>query len=267
MQIIDKNDHSVAKLDGLKPNLSDPVSGDQKKFNDLLTSSMKTGYPVTDEKPKAELYTNDKLENKIPGWVNLDYGYDPQNPRKPNMREMIEAISGKKMEELHKEPEAMWQRVNQQASEILYGVIGSNEDTRDWNSIMESENIVKAAQEQTGAMYKPTVEILSSFDENKTLTEQIAVIKDKTGKTLRPLTNDLPLTAETLFNFGATRDSVPTNIEERIDPKKFDNDLLAFLKNFGNNATSVQQIIVQSASEAISNKISKEIPLDELAKL
>jgi len=39
------------------------------------------------------------------------------------------------------------------------------------------------------------------------------------------------------------------------------------LKNFDNNPTSIQQVVVQSASEVIANKISQEIPLDELAKL
>ena len=44
-----------------------------------------------------------KIENGIPSWVDPDYGYDPQNPRKPNMRELMEAISGKDVEDLYAE--------------------------------------------------------------------------------------------------------------------------------------------------------------------
>ena len=99
------------------------------------------------------------------------------------------------------------------------------------------------------------------------LTEQIAVIKDNKGNILRSLSNDISSAEETLLNFGATKESIPTNLEKKIDPEKFDNDLLTFLKNFDNNPTSVQQIVIQSASEVIANKISQEIPLDELAKL
>ena len=32
--------------------------------------------------------------NNIPAWVDPDYSYDPSNPRKPNMREMMELIAG-----------------------------------------------------------------------------------------------------------------------------------------------------------------------------
>ena len=132
---------------------------------------------------------------------------------------------------------------------------------------MSSSDILTEAREQTGAMYKPEVDIQSNFNDDGILTEQIAVIKDNKGNILRSLSNDITSAEETLLNFGATKESIPTNLEEKIDPEKFENDLLAFLKNFDNNPTSVQQIVVQSASEAIANKISQEIPLDELAKL
>ena len=150
---------------------------------------------------------------------------------------------------------------------MLHGVVGSNIDTRDWQSIMTSKNIIEEIQKETRAMYEPEVDIVSSFDVNNVLTKQIAVIKDNKGNTLRSLSNDTTSAEEILLNFGATKESVPTNLEERINPEKFDNDLLAFLKNFDNNPTSIQQVVVQSASEVIANKISQEIPLDELAKL
>ena len=150
---------------------------------------------------------------------------------------------------------------------MLYGVIGSNFDTRDWTSIMSSDDILKAAKDQTAIMYDPNVDILSNFDENNNLTGQTAVIKDKEGNILRSIPENLSLAEETLLNFGATKESIPTNLDERILPEKFDDDLLAFLKSFDNSPTSIEQVVVQSASEVIAKKIAQEIPLDELAKL
>jgi hypothetical protein len=132
---------------------------------------------------------------------------------------------------------------------------------------MTSNYISAAAKEQTRMMYEPEVDIQSNFNSDGVLTEQIAVIKDNKGNTLRSLPSDITSAEETLINFGATSESIPTNLEERINPEKFDSDLLDFLKNFNNNPTSIQQVVVQSASEVIASKISQEIPLDELAKL
>jgi hypothetical protein len=267
MKIIDKIDHLITKLTELKPALSDNSSSNEGKFNHLLSSSIAKGYMITDEAMEAALYTNPKRENGIPSWVDTDYSYDPENPRKPNLRELMEAISGESVEELYAGTEANWQKISRQASDILYGVVGANEDTRNWLNIMESKDIVTAAREETGAMYEPEVAIKSNFNNDGILTEQIAIIKDNKGNTLRSLSSDVSFTEETLLNFGTTKESIPSNLEEQIDPAKFDNDLLAFLKNFNKNPTSIQQVVVQSASEVIANKISQEIPLDELAKL
>jgi hypothetical protein len=179
----------------------------------------------------------------------------------------MEAMSGKSVEDLYTEPDKNWQKISRQASEMLYGVVGANEDSRDWLSIMNSGDILTEARKQTGAMYEPEVDIQSSVNDDGILTEQIAFIKDSKGNTLRPLSTDITFAEETLINFGATKESIPTNLDELINPGKFDSDLLAFLKIFDNHPTSIQQVVVQSASEVIANKISQEIPLDELAKL
>jgi hypothetical protein len=267
MQIINKIDHLITKLTELKPALSDNLSSNEKKFNELLSSTISTGYPVDDEPTGATLSTHAKLESGVPSWVDPNCGYDPQNPRKPNISELAEALSRKSVENLYAETDGTQQKNSRQASNLLYGVVGANEDTRDWLLIMASEDIMMAAQEQTRIMYEPEVDINSSFDENDILTEQLAVIKDRNGNILRSLSSDISSTEETLLNFGVTKESIPNNLEDRVDPKKFDNDLLSFLKNFDNKPTSIQQVVIQSASEVIANKISQEIPLDELAKL
>ena len=132
---------------------------------------------------------------------------------------------------------------------------------------MNSSDILTNAREQTGLMYDPKVDIQSNFNDEGILIEQIALIKDNKDNILRSLPNSVSSAEEVLLNFGATKKSIPTNIEEQIDPEVFDDDLLAFLKSFDHSPTSIKQVVVQSASEVIANKISQEIPLDELAKL
>ena len=267
MQIVNKIDPLTTKLSELEPVLSNGSSINEQNFNELLSSSIATGHAITDKAIEVALSTNAKLENGIPGWVNPNFDYDPENPRKPNLRELMEAMSGKSVEDLYAEPDKNWQKISRQASEMLYGVVGANEDSRDWPSIMNSNNILTETRKQTGAMYEPKVDIQSNFNNDGVLSDQIAVIKDNKGNTLRSLPSDITSAEETLINFGATKDSIPTNIEARINPEKFDDGLLAFLKNFDNNPTSIQQVVVQSASEVIAKKISQEIPMDELAKL
>ena len=247
--------------------LLDDPSRNKTRFNELLTASIATNFTDTDKAVKAKLSQNTKTENGIPSWVDPDYGYDPNNPRKPNLRELMEAVSGTNIENLYEEPEENWQKISHQASQMLSGVIGANEDTRDWAQIMNSSDILTKAREQTGAMYKPEVDIQSNFNDDGILTDQIAVIKDNKGNTLRSLSNNTTSAEEELLNFGATKGSIPINLEERINPEKFDAELLAFLKNFDGSPTSVQQLVVHNASEVIANKISQEIPLDELTKL
>ena len=267
MQVAGKIDKLITELTKLRPTLSDDQTSNESRFSDLLSASLKNDDRTAETGIDAALPNNAKLENEIPGWVDPDYGYDPNNPRKPNMRELMEAMSGKNVEDLYKEPKEDWQKISHQASQMLYGVIGANEDTRDWPSIMKASDILTEAQEQTGAMYKPEVDIQSNFNDDGILIEQVAVIKDSKGSTLTTLSSNITSAEETLLNFGATKESIPTNLGERINPEKFDAELLAFLKSFDHSPTSIQQVVVQSASEVIANKISQEIPLDELNKL
>jgi hypothetical protein len=267
MKVISKIDHLMADLANLKTTLSVDSSTDAKRFNDLLTASKATDYPMANEEIEVTFSESAKLENRIPSWVDPDYHYDPQNPRKPNMRELMEAMSGKNVEDLYAETDENWRKTSHQTREILYGVIGSNEDTRDWLSIMNSSNILAEAQKQTGAMYEPQVAIQSNFNDKGILTEQIAVIKDNKGNILTSLSSNITTAKEKLLNFGVSKDSIPTKIEDQIDPEKFDDSLLTLLKNFDSGTMSIEQMVVQSTSEVIANKLSQDIPLDELAKL
>lgn len=71
------------------------------------------------------------------------------------------------------------------ASSILYGVVGSNEDTRDWNKILTSSDVLKTAKEETAKMYNSYTaaleeEVVDETEENpvkKTIDVQEGNIK------------------------------------------------------------------------------------------
>ena len=76
------------------------------------------------------------------------------------------------------------------------------------------------------------MDIQSNFNDDGILTEQIAVIKDNKGNTLKVTVERYNLRRRKLLNFGATKKSIPTNLEEQINPEKFDDNLLNFLEKF-----------------------------------
>jgi hypothetical protein len=104
--------------------------------------------------------------DNIPAWVDPDYSYDPANPRKPNMREMMEMIAGKTVEEIYASGED-YSDISRMASDLIYGSVGSNEDTRDFVAIgnaatdpvtgeIDAEKFIAAIQIATSQMYGGT---------------------------------------------------------------------------------------------------------------
>src|SRR6056300_774908 len=105
-------------------------------------------------------------DNNIPAWVDPDYGYNPESPRKPNMREMMEMIAGMPLEELYSSGQD-WSGISRQASDLLYGSVGANQDTRDFVAITNAatdpttgelnvDRFVAATQIATSQMYGGT---------------------------------------------------------------------------------------------------------------
>jgi len=105
--------------------------------------------------------------SSVPAWVDPDYSYNVDKPRKPNMREMMELIAGRSVEELYADPNSNWQDISRQASNLLYGSVGSNEDTRDFLAItaaatdpntgeLDAKKFVAATQIATSQMYGGT---------------------------------------------------------------------------------------------------------------
>ena len=112
MQIFNEIDKLTTQLNSLKPELPDDLSNNEKKFTKLLNSSIETNAEVSDTALDIKPVPALKVANGIPSWVDPDYGYDPENPRKPNMRELLEAISGKDVEELCSTTEENWRKTS-----------------------------------------------------------------------------------------------------------------------------------------------------------
>jgi hypothetical protein len=82
---------------------------------------------------------------------------------KPGMREMMEIMSGQSLEDnFYQRPDA--QEIVTKASNVLYGDIGANLDTRDWGAIMKSADPYKAAREGLKSMYSDPVYLVKNAE-------------------------------------------------------------------------------------------------------
>ena len=154
---------------------------------------------------------------EVPEWVDNDYlssyvsSVKTGNPRKPNTREMIEMISGVPIEQLKGTLESSeYRKYSRISSDLLYGVVGSNTDTRNWEAIMDSDDPVTAAQIATSQMYGgTTVKFMSGGwvrDKFGNTTDQkldpYLYVVGGNGNVLTSLGTNLDNMAYTLQKFG-----------------------------------------------------------------
>ena len=190
----------------------------------------------------AQATTNTATSNGVPAWVDPDYGYDPANPRKPNMREMMEALSGRTVEELYADPDSNWQDISRKASDILYGVVGSNQDTRNFNAIMDAgidpntgtyngNRIEAAAGVATSQMYGGTTVAYTSGgyqvdqdgntimdnDGNPVKLPPSLYIMGGNGTVLRGLSGNEQTMSNALFSFGVRDTSWIGSVSQAMD--------------------------------------------------
>ena len=264
MLLSEKIDLLIINLQALKPKLSnDNVSG-ITEFNNILNDALNVSNDVNDR-----LSAHNIEASSIETWHDLDYSYDSANPRKPNMRELMEAISGENLEELYQKPKSEWENVSKKASEMLYGVLGNKEDTRNWTEVMSSKDILGALQNETESLHKPVVDIITEKDTDGLIANQYAVIKAETGEVLRKIGGNSKQVKETLEVFGISKSNLPSNFDQKIVPAKFDSTVLQALVNLIRNekAASVEKIVTKTTREVISSNFSPKIPVDEMAKL
>lgn len=263
MEISVRIDNLINELSELKPKLSANSLDNATRFNNILTTALGA-------EPK-QVAGSDK-----PGWINNSYTYDHNNPRKPNMRELIEKLSGRSIEDLYSDQNSNWQEYSKQASELLYGVVGSGDDTRDWSKIMSSSNTVKEAKSETNKMHSPIIAIETDKNKVGTIISQYAVLKSSSGNLLRKIDGSAKEIAATLDHFGVFAENVPADLEENITSPNFNIEVLDVLRKLPSSASSItnekisenlQELAFETTLDAIAGKLGSGIPIDELEKL
>ena len=239
---------------------------DYKTNGDLVSNNRSRDFGNLVDEALKKTMSIESL-SQIPDWVHEDYFYDPNNPRKPNMREMMEAISGKRVEELYEEPQEAWNELSLNASETLYGVVGLSEDTRDWEKIMNADNVLTAARKETAKMYEPKVDIGSKYNLLGEVTEQFPILNDKNGSLLRILSNDLTDVERAFDNFGITKDDIPENITDIIGEDNFSPQLMNFMLSYPQHSLSATNEARDLNLQTIFSNLSEEIPIEQLEKL
>ena len=166
-----------------------------------------------------------------PSWIDTDYAYDPDNPRKPNVRELVEALSGEKVEKLYEQDSSVWRPYFVKATDILYGTVSNVVDTRDWLKIMESSDIETAAADELADLIEPYIDVESSYEQvslsdgsvENILAAQYPVIKSKHGIVLSTnLSKNIDQLKEELSRFGGTKISFSEEALTKVVLTNFD---------------------------------------------
>lgn len=164
-------------------------------------------------------------------WVDTDYGYDPNNPRKPNVRELVEALSGTSIEELYEQDTSVWQSYFVKASDMLYGTVSTVSDERDWQKIMASADIETAAASEFADVFEPYIDIESTFEQitlshgsvENILTAQFPVIKSKDGNMISTnLSHNIKDLEDELGRFGGTKIALSRSVLSKVILSNFD---------------------------------------------
>ena len=172
---------------------------------------------------------NSSMQSDVQGLTSQN----SETVSKPSMRSLMERLSGKNYTELLAENDGDWDKYVRLASELLQGVVGARNDTRDWSKIMSSTDIVAAIREETGKMHGTTISVSSG---------QTAIIQNRDGVTLRQVSGTSENINEVLLNFGATHQSIPNNFANLVNKDTFDADLLNSLLNYTGQSTTSQNL-------------------------
>ena len=220
-------DKLISNLNALKPALAVNDTKNVIKFEAILASS------IEDIEPLKTVAKEPEMQNasNTPYWVNSNYEYDPSNPRKPNMRELMEALSGRDIDSLYLDRKVDAAYYSEKAHEMLYGVIGKNVDNRNWSEIMASENIAEAVYKETRQLYSPSIDIAAERDGNGEVTNEFAVIKSENGEVLRKLAGSETDIKNTMDLFGANHTDIPSDLDIKITTNNYDRTVIEILKN------------------------------------
>ena len=201
---------------------------------------------IVDTQDRAADTASTNTSNGVPAWVDPDYGYNPDKPRKPNMREMMELIAGKSVEEIYASGED-YSDIVKLASGMLYGSVGSNQDTRDFVAItnaatdpttgkLDAKKFVAATQIATSQMYGGTT---VSYQAGGYQTDEAGnTVIDDGGKPV-----SLPPALYVVGGNGTILTSLSTNVDQ----------MSSTLQSFGVQDTSWIDTVSPNMGDALNN--------------
>lgn len=118
----------------------------------MTINSVSPNPAINNQIQSNEVSSNTSLEtNSFENYLAAETLHSIDTTKKPSIKELMD-FTNMSFED---------------ASSILYGVVGSNEDTRDWNKILTSSDVLKTAKEETAKMYNSYTAPLEEVDETE----------------------------------------------------------------------------------------------------
>ena len=147
MTTIAQMDQLITSLQNIRATLAEDNSKkDTGDFGAMFDTALGNALeePVPQMNVNAAAMVNDFPAQSFDDFMAINLlvtNLDTSRAARPNMREFMDATGAS----------------SQDASELLYGVIGSNGDYRDWGAIMASDNPIDAARAATGQLYNSSL--------------------------------------------------------------------------------------------------------------
>ena len=205
--------------------------GGENKFSGEIQDKVPTEF-------KFDAIFNEKAFNSAPEETRLEqnnYQIEQNSYQiyeKPNLKDFVTKIYGETPNEIYDRSPKEYEEVCLAASELLYGVVGSIDDSRDWSRIMNSADPVRETRKQTQELHGAYVEI-----ESVKLTDgsevQLASLKNNYGMTLRGIDADKVEDIEFMLkNFGLSEGSISSEVISKVDASMLHRSIKQALVNF-----------------------------------
>ena len=216
MEINSQIDRLISNLQALKASLAnggaliesdDTLNTDFKKTLELVQNQLEDAGPRQLEAnyDHSLQQATEVAADPVPSWFNQN------RPSRPSTMQLMEIISGVPRDQVFEL--ANFSELSSQASELIYGVIGSKPDTRDWASILTSGDIVNELKKANGSLNKPSVEVHTEFSQRGIPISSNVVLKDDEGYIIREIQGAQSNLETTLENFGVQRDTLQDDLQ------------------------------------------------------
>ena len=174
----------------------------------------------------------------IPDWVDKSYAYDPEQPRKPKLSELMEVMSGKTIGDLYLNQGNNWQELYNTAADLLYGVVGSNLDRRDWGRIMSASDVVAEIRDATKEMYEPSLMVEDVYDYHGKHVDQYVKVVNNEGHVVRTLDGPIEYVSDVVSNFGVSE--VGSDFVRNLNGQFYEEAVFEFLKNLALSESTLE---------------------------